>query len=129
MRHAKSILYAFAFGGMFGSVATLLRGCVAPLVPSMLVDPVTLVFMGLLGAVMYATGVHQRIEKTAGAGSFVPLNGFSAAVAGAFENARNQGKTIPVAFLQGFLLLVKVILSGTVVVMVLAFFLVGLMGW
>ena len=120
MKVVWQIGWAFLFGGIFAVAAALFRMFVSPMVPASLLDPATLALVGLLGAVLYATGIHQRFEKIAGAGAFIPLNGFSAAVAAVFEQTRRSGGSSVQALWQGFLLLVKVILSGTAVVMVTA---------
>lgn len=116
----KHVALAFVFGGLFSVIAAALRCVAALVVPPELVDPVMLAALGALGAIMYAGGLQQRIEPHAGAGSFLPLNGFSAAVAGAFDRSQAAGQSLGRALFEGFMLLVKVILSGTFVVMVLA---------
>lgn len=128
MKYLKAVGFAFLFGGFFALAAACIRAVVAWFAPVALLDQITLALLGLLGAILYAVGVHQRFERVAGAGLFMPLNGFSAAVAGVFEGARRRGETTAAAFWQGFLLLVKVILSGTFVVMVMTT-LVAALGW
>lgn len=92
MRIFKPILLSFVVGGIFSVIgqffANLLVSALGAGHP--LVDPLTLVALGLVGAVLYTSGIHQKIEKFSGYGAILPFNGLAAAVAGAFAGAKAQ---------------------------------------
>ena len=86
MKSLKTILYAFFFGGTFSLLGQLFTlfwitslGNDSPLLGFGVLSS-----MGILGAVMYIVGVHQRFASAAGYGAILPLNGFCAALADAY---------------------------------------------
>lgn len=86
MKVLKPLLAAFLVGGLFSLVGegfTMLW--VSMLGPdSLLLGFAILVSMGVVGAVMFILGWHQRVEKFGGIGAMLPFNGLCAAIANAY---------------------------------------------
>lgn len=88
----KDMLLAFIFGGMICALGEALRhlylylgieGDMAPVYVS-----VTVI---LLGATLTLLGIFDRIAKYAGAGTLVPITGFSNAITSQAIDAKSEG--------------------------------------
>jgi len=126
MRVSKVLLATFVVGGALATVGQALSGLyVALLGPaSPFVAALTLVSMGLLGAVLFALSLYQRIEKVGGFGAMLPFSGMTAAIAGTFAGAA-EGVPTGKAFKAAIMLFLHIVGWGTlfaVGVGVVAFF-------
>lgn len=88
----KDVLLAFLVGGMFSIVGQVFLVLNVALfgAESTLVGPLTLIYMGLLGLVMYVFGWYQKLMKVGGFGTMMPFCGLAAACAMEFEKARDE---------------------------------------
>lgn len=92
MKILKRLLPVFVIGGLFSVIGQFLANIFTSALGAgnPFIDPLTLVALGLIGAVLYIFGIHQEIEKVGGYGAILPFNGLAAAVAGAFSGAKAQ---------------------------------------
>ncbi|UWG96642.1 SpoVA/SpoVAEb family sporulation membrane protein [Dehalobacter sp. DCM] len=116
MNVLKPILSAFVVGGIFSVIgqflANVYTSALGPGNP--LIDIFTLISLGLIGAVLYITGIHQKIEKFGGYGTILPFNGFAAAVAGTFSTAKAQAGTSAAGIKAAVSLVVYVLGIGSI---------------
>ncbi len=89
----KRLALSFFVGGCFGAacqgVAALCSSLLGPDSPWVMAS--MLVVLGIVGAVLYAMGVYQRLERCACMGVVMPLSGLVSAVAGAYLEGRGNG--------------------------------------
>lgn len=93
----KNSLLSFLFGGFiscFGEVLLLLFSkVISDEKMSLTLVTVTLIF---IGAILTALGVFDKIAKFAGAGTLVPVTGFSNAVVSEAMDAKSEGMVLGV---------------------------------
>lgn len=96
MKVLKPIAMAFLFGGVFAVIGQAITMVWLPILgsDSPLLGFAILVTMGVIGMVMFATGLHQKLEGPAGFGLILPFNGMCAAVAGAFCGGMKEGGVV-----------------------------------
>ena len=93
----KNCVYAFIFGGSISLIAELLRWLYLNLgVESS--DALTLVGITLIviASVMTAIGIFDTVARKAGAGTLVPITGFSNAVTSQALDAKSEGMILGV---------------------------------
>lgn len=93
----KNSLSAFIFGGFISFSAELLRSLFTSLGASEK-DALTLVGVSLiaLASLLTALGIFDKIARYAGAGTLVPITGFSNAVTSQALDARSEGMVLGV---------------------------------
>lgn len=86
MKVAKPLGLAFLFGGVFAVIGQAVAMLWAPILgaDSPFMGFAILVTMGVIGVVMFVTGLHQKLAPLAGFGLILPFNGFCAAISDAF---------------------------------------------
>ena len=88
----KDCAFAFIFGGVICVIAELITTCLSSLIDdkNILSSTVT-VIMIFIAALLTAIGVFDKIAKYAGAGTLVPVTGFSNAVVSQAMDAKSEG--------------------------------------
>lgn len=84
----RTVFFSFVVGGAYGAIGELLFLGYGSLLGqgSPYQMPAVLISLGILGFVLYVTGLHQKIASFSGYGSILPFNGFACAVANAYES-------------------------------------------
>lgn len=105
MDAVKKLAGAFIVGGIFGLmgqvIMVLIGGILGPGYGPELVVPLVLGVMGIIGGVLFACGLYQKIEKVGGFGAIMPFCGLAAAVAGAICGIRGSGAPLGKAIVNG----------------------------
>ena len=80
----KQISNAFIIGGLFGVVGQLfIFGWTALLGQgNQLVNPLTMVTMGVLGLILFLTGIAPKLEERTTMGVTIPISGMVIAIGG-----------------------------------------------
>lgn len=117
MKVIKALLAAFLVGGIFSVVGQgITLGWVGLLGGNNpLLGFAILVSMGIVGAVMFAMGAHQPVEKFGGFGAMLPFNGLCAAIAATYAGAKEEGLSTGTAIGKGVMLVVYVVGLGTLI--------------
>lgn len=128
MNIAKPLIASFVIGGLFAVVGQAFTMLWLPIIgDSPLLGFAILVSMGLVGVIMFTTGLHQKLAPLAGFGLILPFNGFCAAISDAYVGAsRAVGK--PAAGVMAALKLVGYVLGlgcGLILLVVLVVFFLG----
>lgn len=93
----KNSLLAFLFGGLITSIGEGLLILFSKVISDeklcLTLVTVTLIF---IGAILTALGVFDKIAKFAGAGTLVPVTGFSNAVVSEAMDAKSEGMVLGV---------------------------------
>ena len=88
----KNSLLAFLFGGLICLIGEMLFGCYESFIDNKetvgILVTVTLIF---IAALLTALGVFDKIARHAGAGTLVPVTGFSNAVVSEAMDAKSEG--------------------------------------
>ena len=109
----KNVFFAFIFGGIISLGAELLRDLYITLGigerDALSLVGVTLI---LLASLLTALGLFDRVARLAGAGTLVPITGFSNAVTSEALDAKNEGFVLGVGA-KIFTVAGPVILFGT----------------
>ena len=129
-RYFPSLLYAFLFGGgiccLGQGISDLLRYCF-PSMPDMDVSAYMLVILIFIASFLTGLGVFDRIGAIAGAGTIIPITGFSNSIASPAMEFKNEGLIFGLCA-KMFVIAGPVIVSGIVSSMFvgLVYFIVGL---
>lgn len=120
----KNALWAFFTGGLICTIAqlfsTLYRQAGLSTLQASSAVSMTMIF---LGALLTALGLYDRIARHAGAGTLVPITGFSNAVVSAAMEFRSEG-LITGTCTKMFIVAGPVLVYGTVASIVYGLFLV-----
>ncbi len=88
----KDFLLAYLFGGGICVIGELIKsGLVALEIPLKDAGGLTTIIMILIASALTGIGVFDRIAKYAGAGTLVPVTGFSNAVTSQAMDAKSEG--------------------------------------
>ena len=92
MQPLKAVFMAFLVGGVFSIIGQAITMLWLPVIgpDSPWLGFAILVSMGVIGVIMFVTGLHQKLEPKAGFGLILPFNGFCAAISGAFCGASKE---------------------------------------
>lgn len=90
-RTALNVMKAFFIGGAICVVGQLIRGFWLMLADEIAAGTLTSVTLIGLGALLTALGVYDKIAKHAGAGTLVPITGFSNAICAPALEFRTEG--------------------------------------
>lgn len=92
MQFLKPIAMAFLFGGVFALIGQAITMFWLPIVggDSPFMGFAVLVSMGVIGVIMFVSGLHQKLAPKAGFGLILPFNGFCAAISDTFVNASKE---------------------------------------
>ena len=88
---ALNVMKAFFIGGAICVVGQLIRGFWLMLADEIAAGTLTSVTLVGLGALLTALGVYDKIAKHAGAGTLVPITGFSNAICAPALEFRTEG--------------------------------------
>ncbi len=86
MEKVKTWFGAFVVGGVYAVIGQIIIALLsAVLGPDfMFLGHLALLLVGIVGFLLYVTGIHQKLASFSGYGSNLPLNGFAAAIADVF---------------------------------------------
>ena len=88
----KDFILAYLFGGGICVIGELIKtGLVALEIPKRDAGGLTAIIMILIASALTGIGVFDRIAKHAGAGTLVPVTGFSNAVTSQAMDAKSEG--------------------------------------
>ena len=119
----KRIVGAFVTGGCIGVTGQLFISLLSVKIP----DPtltvlISMLFVGIVGAVLIITGVYSKISERAGIGADIPICGLMFGAAGFRAKAQEDGMGAKQAVMQGFMKVMTIILIGFVVSFVIGIF-------
>jgi hypothetical protein len=124
MKLVRSMMGAFLIGGCLGFIGQLLvvgYSQVPAVAETGLTTIVVLITMGLLGGILFASGVLAKLEKHGGMATVLIFSGLPAAIGGIYTGVKMQtnstGKAVLVTVVEIFL---KVLLGGTLICAVIA---------
>ena len=89
-----SVLWAFLVGGIICCIGQVISDGLAAIFPYLIKDHVqayTLIILIFLASFLTGLGVYDRIGAFAGAGSIVPITGFSNSIASPALEFKNEG--------------------------------------
>lgn len=89
-----SLLWAFLIGGLICCIGQGISDSIAAIFPSLSktdVQAYTLIILIFLASFLTGIGVYDRIGAFAGAGSIVPITGFSNSIASPALEFKNEG--------------------------------------
>ncbi|MCI8468884.1 MAG: SpoVA/SpoVAEb family sporulation membrane protein [Eggerthellaceae bacterium] len=132
MQYVKPTAMAFLIGGVFAVIGQAITMFWLPIVggDSPFMGFAVLVSMGVIGVIMFMTGLHQKLAPLAGFGLILPFNGFCAAISDAFVNASNEAGSASAGVKAALGLVAYVLGWGCLAILVIAvaaFFLKGMM--
>ncbi|HAM16788.1 MAG TPA: hypothetical protein DCP91_13245 [Eggerthellaceae bacterium] len=118
----RSIGYAFVIGGAFGVVGQLfIFGWTAVLgTGNALVNPLTMVTMGVLGLVMFLTGIAPKLEERTTMGVTIPISGMVVAIGGVTFGTRMETQSASAGAKAGAGLPLRVLGTGALISVVLS---------
>jgi hypothetical protein len=112
----KKLLGSFIVGGFFGLIGQLLLvligSALGPGFDPNMIAVLTLIVMGIIGALLFACSLYQKIDKIGGFGAIMPFCGLAAAVSGAVSGIRGSGETLGKSIVKGlkpFLILIAIV--------------------
>lgn len=110
----KKLAGAFIVGGIFGLIGqilfTIYVGLLGPDSPLLMVF--LLVSMGMLGGILFALGLYQKLEAIGGFGAMLPFSGFATGICGAIVGTRMAGASMGQAIKAGLMVVVYVVGLG-----------------
>lgn len=114
MNVAKKLLGAFIVGGCFGVIGQIVMVFVGGIMGSgsNMIVPLTLAIMGIIGVVLFAFGIYQKLLDIGGFGAIMPFCGLAAAVAGEICGIRGSGASLGKAVVGGlkpFVILIVIV--------------------
>lgn len=131
-RFFPSLLWAFLVGGFICCIGQGIFDGLMAIFPSLSKDDVqayTLVILIFLAALLTGIGIYDRIGVFAGAGSIVPITGFSNSIVSPAMDFKNEGWIFGVC-VKMFSVAGPVIVTGIVSSMLVGtiYYIVGLLG-
>lgn len=118
----KNLLYAFLIGGLFGVIGQLFIFCWTAVLGAgnALVNPLTMVTMGVLGLVMFVTGIAPKLEEKTTMGVTIPISGMVVAIGGVTMGAKMKTGNAGAAAKAGAGLPLRVLGTGAAISVVLS---------
>jgi hypothetical protein len=113
MKLIKSMMFCFIGGGVtavIGQGFLTLYG--ALLGPGLITIALSLISLGVLGAILTIAGIFPKLEKAAGFGAGLSFGGFCAAVAGTYAATMAQTNSAGKALKAALMLVLLVIGTG-----------------
>ena len=118
----KKLLYAFVIGGAFSVVGQLfIFGWTAILgAGNALINPLTMVTMGVLGLVLFLTGIAPKLENLTTMGVTIPISGMVIAIGGVTAGVKAKTNSASAAAKAGAGLPLRVLGTGALVSVILS---------
>lgn len=118
----KKLVWAFVLGGLFGVVGQLfIFGWTAVLgTGNALVNPLTMVTMGVLGMVLFVTGASPKLEELTTMGVTIPISGMVIAIGSVTAGVRAKTGSAGAGAKAGAGLPLRVLGTGALVSVVLS---------
>lgn len=91
MQNCKPYIASFLMGGLYCAIGQVFLMIWGPIVGPAFAMAATLLSMGVVGVIMFITGLHQKIAPKTGWGSILVFNGFACALADTYEGAAKEG--------------------------------------
>lgn len=122
MKYVKPIALAFLIGGIFAIIGQAITMFWLPILggDSPFMGFAVLVTMGVVGVILFVTGLHQKLAPSAGFGLVLPFNGFCAAISDAFVSASSESGSPVVGVKAAFGLVAYVLGWGCLIILVVA---------
>ncbi|MGN1182585.1 MAG: stage V sporulation protein AC [Faecalibacillus sp.] len=95
----KNTIYAFLFGGVIGTIGEFFLELYQDLFSISEKDagPIMIITLVLIAAILTGLGIYDRLGNIAGAGTFIPITGFSNAMTSCALDAKTEGLVTGVA--------------------------------
>ncbi len=87
----KNVIKAFVIGGLICLLAQIVNGILLNFVDEKLSSILATIFMIFLSSFLTAFGVYDKIGQIAGAGTIIPITGFSNSVTSSAMEYRSEG--------------------------------------
>ena len=87
----KNVIKAFVIGGLICLLAQIVNGILLNFVDKKLSSILATIFMIFLSSFLTAFGVYDKIGQIAGAGTIIPITGFSNSVTSSAMEYRSEG--------------------------------------
>lgn len=89
----KNTIYAFLFGGAIGAIGEFFLELYQNLFSISEKDagPIMIITLVFLAAILTGLGIYDRLGNIAGAGTFIPITGFSNAMTSCALDAKTEG--------------------------------------
>lgn len=91
MSACKPYVLSFLMGGFYCLIGQIFLTIWGPILGPSFGMPATLLSMGVVGVILYITGIHQKIAPHTGWGSILVFNGFACALATEYEEGAKEG--------------------------------------
>ncbi|MBO4352695.1 MAG: SpoVA/SpoVAEb family sporulation membrane protein [Eggerthellaceae bacterium] len=110
----KKLFNAFMIGGAFSVIGQLFIFAWAALLGpnNSLVNPLTMVTMGVLGLLLFVSGMAQKLEKLTTMGVTIPISGMVIAIGGVTAGVRHETENVGAAAKAGAGLPLRVLGTG-----------------
>ena len=118
----KQISNAFIIGGLFGVVGQLfIFGWTALLGQgNQLVNPLTMVTMGVLGLILFLTGIAPKLEERTTMGVTIPISGMVIAIGGVTFGVKMESGSVGAGAKAGAGLPLRVLGTGALISVILS---------
>lgn len=118
----KKLLYAFLIGGAFSVIGQLfIFGWTAVLgAGNALINPLTMVTMGVLGLILFVTGTAPKLENLTTMGVTIPISGMVIAIGGVTMGAKMETGSPSAAAKAGAGLPLRVLGTGALISVILS---------
>jgi hypothetical protein len=120
MKTAMQLVKTFVVAAFLALVAQLiLVGWTTLIMPGgdafaiSMIEPLSLVSMGVVGGLLYLPRIYDKLEQQAGLGAVLPFSGFCVAIAHTVEDTKQQTGSTGKAVQAGFKTLLLVIGTGS----------------
>lgn len=87
----KPYVLSFLMGGFYCLIGQIFLTIWGPILGPAFGMPATLLSMGVVGVILYITGIHQKLAPHTGWGSILVFNGFACALANEYEEGAKEG--------------------------------------
>lgn len=118
----KKLLYAFVVGGAFGVVGQLFIFAWSAVLGAgnSLVNPLTMVTMGVLGLILFVSGAAPKLEKLTTMGVTIPISGMVIAIGGVTAGVKAETGSAGAGAKAGAGLPLRVLGTGAAISVVLS---------
>ena len=118
----KNLLHAFLFGGLFSVAGQLFIFAWSAVLGQgdALVNPLTMVTMGVLGLILFVTGISPKLEKYTTMGVTIPISGMVIAIGGVTLGTKLETGSAGAAAKAGAGLPLRVLGTGALVSVILS---------
>jgi hypothetical protein len=126
MEILKRVSKAFVFGacvGLAGQICLLLAGSIVP--DATLATIIAMLLVGLIGALLIATGIYDKLAGFAGFGEDQPVCGLMYGAANMARGALSEGAPMGKSFFKGFIAIALIVGIGFIIPALIAIVIVA----